>query len=304
MSRHVTLHTAVTSYRLPAAFLVPAFIARTSVVVRRSSTSAVPPESPKYIDVPQPPQPQAVRTIYVKGVLPKPRKIISEKGPEKTSEEYLNAVTPEPATRTTPPSTPTSDFQAWKARQAASRRENLRNSLKELTARKVREERYIAKVSAIKRAENKALREAPESDAERFTKATLLSSQTATGLNTANAEYRAAYFAQKKRNYEAHLADTEEQRRNDLHTLYVNAGDFITTEQRMREEVDRVFDDTTQFDDKTKAGLNIWDLAMPETVRQMLRMRGNDEQKAIAKDRMKRMAEELTGGKIREQNDD
>lgn len=69
----------------------------------------------------------------------------------------------------------------------------------------------------------------------------------------------------------------------------------------MREEVDKAFDDTSQFDSEKTAGLNIWNLGVPESVQQRLASPSNDEQKAMLRDRMKRMAEALTGGKIKDQ---
>ena len=296
----ISVQAVTIPYRGRHSFLIPS-VARHVVSARHNSTSAIPPESPKYIDIPTPPQEQEVKKYFIKGVLPKPRQILPPQGPNKITEEYLKAVIPEPLTKNTSPSAQASDLSAWKARQAASRRENLRSSLKELAARKAREERYLAARSAAKAAETKALREAPEPDAERFTKATLLSSQTATGLDVMSEEYRSAYLRQKRRNYEARLKKVEEQRRDNLHTLYVNAGDFITTEKRMREEVDKAFDDTSQFDSEKAAGLNIWNLGVPESVQQRLASPSNDEQKAMLRDRMKRMAEALTGGKIKDQ---
>ena len=300
MPPSVPVQAVVIPYRLPHSFLVPSF-ARQLVSTRHSSTSAIPPESPRYIDIPTPPQEQAVRKFYVKGVLPNPRQIFPPRGPNKVTNDYLKAVTPEPLPRTTPPSAQTSDLSAWKARQAASRRENLRSSLRELAARKAREDHYNAARSAVKAAETKAAREAPETDAERLTKATLLRSQTATGLETMNKKYRTAYVAKKWHRYKIHLSTVEKQRRDNLHTLYMNAGDFITTEERMREEVDKAFDDNSQFDNEKAAGLNIWNLGIPETVQQRLAGRNNEERKVILRDRMKRMAEALTGGKIKEQ---
>lgn len=297
----IPLQAGATSCRLPQTFLIPSFAAH-AITARHNSTSAIPPESPRYIDIPTPPQEKAVHQPFVKGVLPKPRSIFSPRGPNKTTEAYLRAVAPEPSPRTlSPSSTPVSELSAWKARQAASRRENLRSSLLELAARKSREDHYNATRSAIRTAETKALRDAPETDAERFTKATLLSSQDTTGTGTFSAAYREDYRSRRLSKYTKHLARAKERRRDNLHTLYMNAGDFITTEERMREEVDKAFDDKSQFNTEKAAGLNIWNLGVPETVSQKYASRQNAEQKAVLRERMKRMAEALTGGKIKEQ---
>lgn len=105
----------------------------------------------------------------------------------------------------------------------------------------------------------------------------------------------------------------EENRRNDLHTLYVNAGDFIMTSEQLDRVVDRTFDDNSQFRSENDEGVNIWNLGYPETAQQLLRkVNSSGKQTAlesaagtenvmITRERMRKISEELTGGKMLEE---
>ena len=80
------------------------------------------------------------------------------------------------------------------------------------------------------------------------------------------------------------------------------------TEEHLNRVVDQVFDDNTQFTNDSKNGLNIWNTGYPETVQEMLDQanRGsggkaierNQGYGPVTMERMKRIREELTGGKI------
>lgn len=100
-----------------------------------------------------------------------------------------------------------------------------------------------------------------------------------------------------------------EERRNKLHTLYVNAGDFITTGKQLDTAIDNAFDNLHQFTSDNQKGLNVWNLGVPETVQELLARKYKDPKimKAlesaegntlVTRQRMRRIAEELTGGKM------
>ena len=69
-----------------------------------------------------------------------------------------------------------------------------------------------------------------------------------------------------------------------------------------------MFDDNSQFTNDSTPGLNIWNLGFPETVQQLLgKEEGHQGRKAmdsaegnagVSRERMRRIAEELTGGKL------
>ena len=95
------------------------------------------------------------------------------------------------------------------------------------------------------------------------------------------------------------------ERRDDLHTLYMNSRTFITKEEELDKEVERVFHDIEQFKNSDNYGENVWNLGQQTTVAEMLN-HTNEGGKAIdagrggqmVKERYERMAEILTGGKM------
>ena len=107
------------------------------------------------------------------------------------------------------------------------------------------------------------------------------------------------------------VAMREENRRNALHTLYVNAGDFITTGKHLDGVIDRAFDDKSQFRSDRSEGENIWNLGYPETVQELLgKVNKSGRQTAmdsaegntiVTRERMRKIGEELTGGKMLEE---
>lgn len=99
------------------------------------------------------------------------------------------------------------------------------------------------------------------------------------------------------------------ERRNALHTLYMNARDFIVTEEKLNEAVERAFDPySEQFTNEARRGLNVWNLGYPETVKEALERANKGEKgraverssgfSGMTDERMRRIGEELTGGKI------
>merc|ERR1712098_664467 len=110
--------------------------------------------------------------------------------------------------------------------------------------------------------------------------------------------------AEKKARVEAIALAKEEQRRNALHTLYMNARSFITTEEELDAEIEKIF-----VEDPHASGNlndNIWSVkGAPPSVLTMLSAVNNTQKKAIdfhrgpaalTGRRMKKIAEELTGG--------
>lgn len=87
----------------------------------------------------------------------------------------------------------------------------------------------------------------------------------------------------------------------------MNARDFIVTEEKMQEAVEKAFDPTNkQFDTQARRGLNIWNLDYPDTVKEMLEKVNKREGSgkavdthagygALTNERMRRLGEELTG---------
>ena len=276
----------------------------------------IPPTSPKFIEIPRPKQPQQPFPIIVKGVLPIPRPIFPRNpkpgDTNKASAEYLADVTPEPlvdkASSISTLDPRTAEFVSWKARQAEARRRNLRQSLLELSSRKQQKDRFVAARSAKKQAIRKALLEAPEREDERLTNPSVLQSEIPQRHHALPDPNREARLARKRQNVANMEAMRVEHRRAALHNLYVNAGSFITTASQLNATIDKAFDDNSQFTNDSTPGLNIWNLGFPETVQQLL---GKDEGRqgtkamdsaegnaGVSRERLRRIAEELTGGKL------
>ncbi len=248
----------------------------------------------------------------MKGVLPTPRKIFprQKKGKiRKASPEYLAAVTPEPLEDKTTRSD--DEFVSWKARQSELRRRNLREGLTELHQRK----HEIGRRTSIIRAENSRIREKLLYARERkdvwLTSPTVLSTQRPTKHHALPDPTRSARLAIKSQNVADMAAMREENRRNALHTLYVNAGDFITTGKQLDGVIARAFDDNSQFRSDSSEGVNIWNLGYPETVQELLgKVNKSGRQTAldsaegneiVTRERMRKIGEELTGGKMLEE---
>lgn len=122
---------------------------------------------------------------------------------------------------------------------------------------------------------------------------------------------RPARLVVKSQNVADMAAVREEARRNALHTLYVNAGDFITTGKQLDGVIGKAFDDNSQFRSDRSEGVNIWNLGYPETVQELLHrvnksgkqtaMQSAEGNEIVTRERMRKIGEELTGGKMLEE---
>ncbi|KAL9118964.1 MAG: hypothetical protein Q9187_004484 [Circinaria calcarea] len=272
-----------------------------------TSTYQIPPESPKFIEIPMAPQRQARVNIPVKGVLPVPRQIFPRGSADKTSPPYLAAVTLEPTSKKdmTSIDPSTKDYIEWKARSAAVRRRNLREGLVELQHRKQRIDRRLAASSAFKQAENYRALHQSEREDERFTNPSITHKLTPGYLANIPDPDRKKRIAKKKAKVKSKETREMEERRSALHSLYMNARDFIVTEAALNTKIDEVFDEEWF---KNNPGRSIWDREnLPHTVQSLLHEANRSGYKAvqhnagyakITRERVQRIAEELTGGKM------
>ncbi|KAI9779409.1 MAG: hypothetical protein M1839_007374 [Geoglossum umbratile] len=267
------------------------------------------PESPNFIEVPQPLQARPPLKRRIKGVLPVPRDIFARRRPTSLTPEYFAKVTPEP---TAPGGDDgltgeQGEFVAWKRRMAAVRRRNLREGLKGLYHRKKQTDRVIAARSAFKRAERERLLHEPEREDVRLTLPSIPRSLLQFQKGPLPDPDRAQRIAEKEAAVQAKQAEKAEERKANLHSLYMHARDFITTEEQLNEKIERIFvTHPWEFVDGDK-GENIWNTGVPESVSTMLAKAAaagkgfvsQHESIAVLTDRrVKRIAEELTGGKM------
>lgn len=246
-------------------------------------------------------------------MLPPPRRIFPRQtrpARSKASPKYLAAVAPEPLVDKT---TRTDDeFLSWKARQSELRRRNLREGLTELGERKQKTDRRNAIISAQNMRIREKLLYARERKDVYLTSPSVLSSQQPSRHRGLPDPRRSARLADRKQNVADMAAMREEFRRNALHNLYVNAGDFIMTDKQLDGMIDKAFDDNSQFRSDSSEGANIWNLGYPETVRELLQkatksgkrltaLESAEGNEIITRERMRRIGEELTGGKMLEE---
>ncbi|KAI2638630.1 hypothetical protein GGS21DRAFT_509253 [Xylaria nigripes] len=280
----------------------------------KTKAQPVPPESPFFINVPNPPQDQSIEKRRelgrVRGFLPIPRRIFAHRDSyKKPTEEWLDAATRKPS-KEKRAIEPASELQAWRRKMADIRRKNLRAGVRALWKRKklVDEKRLVTR--SAKLAANKAAAMAPEREDERLTRGTINAGtlQTAVILDPqrfkrakASAERTAAIIAYKS-----------ETRRDALQNLYMKAQSFIVDAAELEAVVEKEFAD--DYFDKAGASSsgrraeNIWDIhGEPDSVASMMQnvQRSSNNlmtemagEKALTERRQATVAEELTGGKM------
>jgi hypothetical protein len=268
--------------------------------------SSIGPENPKFIEIPLPPQRYAVPKRDIKGKLPPPRNVFRTRGVDKTTPEYIAAATPEPKAEGHS-NVPSNDLVAWKRRMAASRRENLREGLLELHKRKVSQDTAMATRSRTKSRQREAAVYAPQREDERLTSTTVRQAVRQQQRGKVPDPGREERIAEAVERVKAKEVAKEAQRKDALHTLYMHARDFITTEEQLDAEIEKIFVESP-FGPEHVGKTNIWDAyGAPPTVQDMLSAVNNTQKSAvdyhrgpgfITGKRMTKIVEELTGGKM------
>ncbi|KAB2569456.1 hypothetical protein BFW01_g1578 [Lasiodiplodia theobromae] len=284
-------------------------------VARRTFASSpaslqIPPESPRYIEVPKAPQQTAPYTPVVKGSLPVPRNIFVTRSKEaKESAKFLLNATREPSDAA-PPSGPHADRLAWEQRLAALRRKNLREGVAALHKRKKQSDEYLAQRGARRQNEQVRLIKQPPRDDEVFT-------SPSTPLAVRNF-LKGMYYVPskvnpkwKRKRVERIEAAKSDERKDMLHTLYVHARDYIVTEDQLSKVIEDTFgtqDNLPGFAaSSNQQGRSIWARGELLNMEQMLQNNQGLGNRALEKmsipelvtqERIHRIAEELTGGKI------
>lgn len=192
------------------------------------------------------------------------------------------------------------------------RRRNLKEGLAALARRKLRR-RAISRQKSLQRAgERRELVTQPPREADRLTRPSvteeIMAPLNKTGyLRHVNAEER-----QKVRvaTYEAHRARKAADTQDALHTLFMRARNFIVTESQLDKAIDEAFGtdkDPTHFG--AKRAPSVWGNGPPPGLRDMLERAGqagggtrssehNDSRERLMQERLQKVAESLTGGKM------
>lgn len=271
-----------------------------------------PPESPSFIDVPKSAQPTYTPSPRSKGFIPKPRNIFNKQhrgNPENITPEYLNAQTPEAAKPLESVSPSDAAQSQWRMQQSAKRRQNLREGLSELASRRIKLQKITTARSLRRTEERERLVTAEQREDERLTGTTVTSamqtpSPTHGVLPDPDGPARRAAAMERVRA----LQQRKEERTQDaLHTLYMQARKFITSESQLDNVIQDEFGDVNKPRTWKPHGDSFWsDRSLhPPSIKTMLenaeRQRGGKDTNAgagVMKDRLRRVAEELTGGRI------
>ncbi|KAI1291562.1 hypothetical protein F5Y03DRAFT_31884 [Xylaria venustula] len=274
----------------------------------------IPPESPLFINVPNPPQDQSIEAKRElkrhRGFVPVPRRIFAHRDShQKPTDDWLDRSAPSP-TNARSQAEPASELQAWKRRMAASRRENIKSGVRDLWARKQRLDAKRLATRTRKLAENKAAAMAPEREDERLTRGSINAGTLQPAVQPDPERFERALASAART--AAIGAVKSEARRDAIQALYMNARSFIVSEAELEDAVNTHFaDDHFEKLGASSAGYriqNIWDAeSEPLSVASMLKelQRNNNtlladltSEKTRTDRRQKRVAEELTGGKM------
>ncbi len=312
----------------PRAFFSSTCAARSSQQPRLPR-QRIPPESPLFINVPNPPQDQSIEAARelkpVKGHLPVPRAVFRQRdGHLKSTAEFLARSAPEPGPGSAGTAGAGLEIQEWKRRMAAARRASMASGLRGLWERKTLRDERRTRERTRRLAENRAAATAPEREDERLTRASV-NARTLDCVVRPD-PLRLERAEESRRRTAAVLAERSERRRDAVQELYMSARrGFIVDEAGLEAAVEREFGDgggasgASGGDGSTgdryrgrspsnQPITSIWDLeGSPDTVADMLReVSGRDgrvvvdlpSQKTKTEKRQKRVAEELTGGKM------
>ena len=270
---------------------------------------ALGPQSPNYIEVPKPAQPTFPLDPNVKGHLPIPRDIFKTRNQHpKESDAFLRKSTKDAKDRKAPgPFSRDADFRLYKQRLADARKEALKEGVKELHTRKVTSEaEHLDRIQKSGELRTK-LAMAPRREVDILTETSVskgVRDFLADSLPAANKNIEA-----RRRAYERKQAAQQVVRESRLHDLYTNARTFIVNEEQLDEAIEKAFgtDESPMGWDvrgnmgpreKGNEGLSPWHGPMPEGVGDMMNKLRGGEGVGLAKERVKKLAEELTGGKM------
>ncbi|KAF1923334.1 uncharacterized protein M421DRAFT_425864 [Didymella exigua CBS 183.55] len=270
---------------------------------------ALGPQSPNYIEVPKPAQPTFPMDPNLKGHLPIPRDITRTRSPHADVESFLRRTTKDAKDRKAPgPFSRDADLRLYKQRLADTRKEALKEGVKELHARKVTSEaQHLDRIQQSGEMRRK-LAMAPRRDVDILTETSVskgVRDFLADSLPASEKNIEA-----RRRAYEKRQAAQEAVRQSRLHDLYTNARTFIVSEEQLDLAIEEAFgteENPVGWDMKgnegrrqqgNHEGLSPWAGPMPEGVGDKMQKLRGGEGVGLAKERVRKLAEELTGGKM------
>lgn len=295
---------------------IPSTVSSVSAATLRTfSTTAsrlevdIPPESPRFINLPDPPQSSERKLPPVKGVLPVPREIFHRRnnGSHKVQPGFVDQTVPKSRAELAGEA-PRSEKAAWKRLMAESRRQALGAGISSLWERKQTREARAKGRAESHRERNLMAANAPERLDDVYTRGTVMQHTLETRV-IRDPLYKERQLESQART--AALQQTRSEARKDaVQRLYVEAGSFIVSEEELSKKIDDIFTpDHFKTHGKQFAipdAENVWDAhGPPITIKSMFAsMKGTstvaiDYYKSEASEttlRQRVVAGELTGG--------
>lgn len=280
---------------------------RTASVQVRGFTSStclrVGPESPNYIDVPRTIQPELPSKRQVKGTLPVPREIFPSRRTDKPTEKYIADATPLPKTKKSARSDdPNAAYIETRQRMADMRRKSLREGLLELHQRKRRTDKEMRSRSQKKQAQREEVLQQPEREDEMLTRPSIVEEMMPKRMGVLPDPDRELRLQVSQARLEAAETRRRTDREDALQSLYMNARSFITSEEQLNAEIDRVFPEgqNDAFRNDARPGESVWNIGPPPTVQSIVTDAKKNESARwdLIQDRIKKLSEEVTGGKL------
>lgn len=245
-----------------------------------TSRRSVPPESPHYVDVPSSFQPLQPYYPTPKGTLPVPREIFPANRPEKATLEYVQNVTKDPKPENIVPDSELTTTQSYKSRMSALRRTQLREALTSLHARKQAEISFMSRRSEAKQTQRSLLLSQAEREDARLTNVSTPKNMqpgqhSSVEALQADVEVARRQHETKLANVAAHAEARQAMKMDALHSLYMNAREFITTEEQLDRLVKQQFDTTpdpdgvprhAEFKSDFAIGTSMWSYGPPENI--------------------------------------
>jgi hypothetical protein len=275
------------------------------------TTLALGPQSPNYIDVPKPLQPTYPLDPVVKGHLPVPRDIFKTRNKHpKESDVFISRSTRSPKTLKAPgPHSKDASYRLYKQRLAETRRTALKEGVQELHSRKVdTDAAFQAKLEASY-ADKRARAFAPPRETDLLTAASTQKGIRDFLAGTLPPASKNTNIPLRRAAYQRRMAKVDAVRASRLHDLYVNAREFLVEESQLDEAIEKTFgteEAPVGWDvrgnmglrSEGKEGLSPWHGPLPDGVTDRLQNLKGGEGVGLARERVKKLAEELTGGKM------
>lgn len=273
-----------------------------------SRSAALGPQSPNYIDVPKPLQPSYAPKPIVKGHLPVPRDIFKNRSAiPKASPRFIDNVTRDAREIKQPgPFSKDAEQRLYKQRLSERRKAALRQGVKELHARKVKMDAerfaYIQKSGA----DRVAYATAPPRQVDVLTQNSVSKGIRDLLDNKLPSTTRANIPKARRIAYAKRMSKQDATRQARLHELYTNAREFIVNEEQLDEAIEKAFGNVEEpmgWDNKGTSVPNgpspsPWSGPIPEGVSDRLQKLKGGEGVGLAEERIRKVAEELTGGKM------